>query len=183
VGPCLFQSDSSCSEIFGFPCQHHSFSSLYSHFVHLGLLLCCLCSDSTIKCSFVSYLLLHTVTFFVAYLHSIHIPLSYYFLLVSVVIRFMGWAAKQMQDILLFSRQSSCDVHTATCSVGIRGPFRGHRVTGVWSWPPPSSTTCKNVWSYTPFTSYVFIAWCLVKHKDHFDLNNTNYLCVNWLLC
>jgi hypothetical protein len=91
-------------------------------FHNLGSTLCNLSSDSIIKYSFLSYSLLHTVTFCVAYLHSIHKLLNYYFLIVSIVIRL--WTGQprneQMQDILLFSRQSSCDAHPTTCSVGTR---------------------------------------------------------------
>jgi hypothetical protein len=32
----------------------------------------------------------------------------------------------------------------------------------------PSSAKVKNVWSYTPTPHYVFMAWCLVKHRDNF---------------
>jgi hypothetical protein len=31
---------------------------------------------------------------------------------------------------------------------------------------PPSSTEVKNAWSYTSTSQYVFMAWCLVKHRD-----------------
>jgi hypothetical protein len=33
---------------------------------------------------------------------------------------------------------------------------------------PPSSAEAKNVWSYTSTPQFVFIAWCLVKHRDNF---------------
>jgi hypothetical protein len=33
---------------------------------------------------------------------------------------------------------------------------------------PPSSAKVKNAWSYTPLPQYVFMAWCLVKHRDKF---------------
>jgi hypothetical protein len=33
---------------------------------------------------------------------------------------------------------------------------------------PPSSAEIKNAWSYTSTPQYVFMAWCLVKHKDNF---------------
>jgi len=32
---------------------------------------------------------------------------------------------------------------------------------------PPSSAKFMNAWSYTRISQYVFIAWCLVKHKDN----------------
>jgi hypothetical protein len=33
---------------------------------------------------------------------------------------------------------------------------------------PPSSAEVKNAWSYTFTPQYVFMAWCLVKHRDNF---------------
>jgi hypothetical protein len=32
----------------------------------------------------------------------------------------------------------------------------------------PSSAEVKNAWSYTSTPQYVFMAWCLVKHRDKF---------------
>jgi hypothetical protein len=33
-----------------------------------------------------------------------------------------------------------------------------------------SSAEAKNAWSYTSTPHYVFMAWCLVKHRDNFTL-------------
>jgi hypothetical protein len=33
---------------------------------------------------------------------------------------------------------------------------------------PPSSAEVKNAWSYLPTPQYVFMEWCLVKHRDNF---------------
>jgi hypothetical protein len=39
---------------------------------------------------------------------------------------------------------------------------------------PPSSAEVKNAWNYTStLTDYVFMAWCLVKHRDNFTLTFT----------
>jgi hypothetical protein len=35
---------------------------------------------------------------------------------------------------------------------------------------PPSSAEVENAWSYTSTPQYVFMAWCLVKHRDNFTL-------------
>jgi len=35
---------------------------------------------------------------------------------------------------------------------------------------PPSSTEIKNAWSYISTRPYVFMAWCLVKHRGNFTL-------------
>jgi hypothetical protein len=48
-------------------------------------------------------------------------------------------------------------------SLGVKRPGReaGHS--------PPSSAEVKNAWSYTSTPQYVFMAWCLVKHRDSFN--------------
>jgi hypothetical protein len=33
---------------------------------------------------------------------------------------------------------------------------------------PPTSAEVKNAWSYISTPLYVFMAWCLVKHRDNF---------------
>jgi hypothetical protein len=33
---------------------------------------------------------------------------------------------------------------------------------------PPSSTKVKNVWRRTSTLQYIFMAWCLAKHRDNF---------------
>jgi hypothetical protein len=33
---------------------------------------------------------------------------------------------------------------------------------------PPSSAEVKNAWSYNSTPQYVFMEWCLVKHRDNF---------------
>jgi len=35
-------------------------------------------------------------------------------------------------------------------------------------YPPPSSADVENAWSLPPLPQYVFMAWCLVKHRDNF---------------
>jgi hypothetical protein len=46
---------------------------------------------------------------------------------------------------------------------------------GIIKWPgsegdhsSESSAEVKNVWSYTSTHPYIFMAWCLVKHRDNF---------------
>jgi len=36
----------------------------------------------------------------------------------------------------------------------------------------PSSAEVKNGWSYTTRPHFVFVAWCLVKHKDDFTFTS-----------
>jgi hypothetical protein len=42
----------------------------------------------------------------------------------------------------------------------------------------PSSAEVKNAWSYTSTPQYVFMAWCLVKHRDNFTFNLYLYITV-----
>jgi hypothetical protein len=39
---------------------------------------------------------------------------------------------------------------------------------------PPSSAEVKNMWRYTSTPHYVFMAWCLVQHKDNFNFTFFN---------
>jgi len=36
-----------------------------------------------------------------------------------------------------------------------------------------SNSEVKNEWSYTSTPSYIFTAWCLVKHRDNFTFTFT----------
>jgi hypothetical protein len=38
---------------------------------------------------------------------------------------------------------------------------------------PPSNAEVKNAWSYTSTPQYVFMTWCLVKHRDSFTFTLT----------
>jgi hypothetical protein len=37
----------------------------------------------------------------------------------------------------------------------------------AYHWPPQSSAEVNNAWSYTSWPPYVFMAWCLVQHRDN----------------
>jgi hypothetical protein len=52
--------------------------------------------------------------------------------------------------------------HLASYPMGTRDSFAG----GEADHSPPSSAELKNAWSYTSTPQYVFIAWCLVKHRS-----------------
>jgi hypothetical protein len=41
---------------------------------------------------------------------------------------------------------------------------------------PPCSAEVKNAWRYTSTPQYVFMSWCLVKHRDNFTFTWTSYL-------
>jgi hypothetical protein len=40
----------------------------------------------------------------------------------------------------------------------------------------PSSAEIRNVWCYTPTPHYVFLVWCLVKHRDSFTFTFVNHV-------
>jgi hypothetical protein len=50
--------------------------------------------------------------------------------------------------------QNGSGVHPACCPMGTRSSFPGCKAAGAWS--------------YTSTPQYVFMAWCLVKHRDNF---------------
>jgi len=50
-------------------------------------------------------------------------------------------------------------------SMGVKQP--GHEADHS----PPSSAKIMNTWSYTSNPQYIFMAWCLVKHRNNFTLS------------
>jgi hypothetical protein len=46
----------------------------------------------------------------------------------------------------------------------------------------PSSVEDKTAWSYTSTQQYIFMTWCLVKHRDKFTFF-TFYFTFNWKTC
>jgi hypothetical protein len=45
---------------------------------------------------------------------------------------------------------------------------------------PPSSTAVKNAWNCTSIPQYVFMEWCLVKHRDDFTFTFTGIQLTPW---
>jgi hypothetical protein len=60
-------------------------------------------------------------------------------------------------------------------SLGVKRPGRETNHS------PPSSVEVKNARSYTSTSLYIFIAWCLVKHRDNFNFISTLLPLLNWL--
>jgi hypothetical protein len=58
--------------------------------------------------------------------------------------------------------QTGFGAHPTSCPVGTRGPRR------ETDHSPSSSAEVKTAWSYTSTPQYVFMASCLVKHRDEF---------------
>jgi hypothetical protein len=62
-------------------------------------------------------------------------------------------------------------VHPASYPMDTRVSFPGvKRPVREADHLPTSSAEVKNAWSYTSAPQYVFMAWCLVKHRDNFTL-------------
>jgi hypothetical protein len=71
---------------------------------------------------------------------------------------------------LLRRIQTSSGVHPGSYSMGTRDSFPGGKVAGLEAdHSPPPSTEVNNTWSYTSTPQCVFMAWCLVKHRDYFN--------------
>jgi hypothetical protein len=75
--------------------------------------------------------------------------------------------------------QNGSGAHPALYSVGTGSSFHEvkRRVRQV-DHSPPSSAEVKHAWSYTSAPPYVFMVWCLVKHRDNF----TFYLYITILI-
>jgi hypothetical protein len=69
------------------------------------------------------------------------------------------------------SVQTGSEAHPASYPMGTTGSFPGDKRPGRESdHSPLSSTEVKNARSYTSTPQYVFMACCLVKHRDNFTL-------------
>jgi hypothetical protein len=65
--------------------------------------------------------------------------------------------------------QNGSEAHPASYPMVTRGSFPGVKRPGREAdHSPPSSAEVKNAWSYTSTPQFVFIAWCLVKHRHKF---------------
>jgi hypothetical protein len=86
-------------------------------------------------------------------------------------IGFLGFDFRRGLGIFLFTTVSRTALgptqppiqwEPGAISLGVKRPGREA------DHPPPSSAEVKNAWSYTSIPEYVFMAWCLVKHRDNF---------------
>jgi hypothetical protein len=67
------------------------------------------------------------------------------------------------------SVQTGSGAHSPSYLMGTRGSFVEIKRSGREAdYSHPSSVEVKNAWSYTSTPQYVFMAWCLVKHRDNF---------------
>jgi hypothetical protein len=70
---------------------------------------------------------------------------------------------------LLHRFQNSSESHPVFCPLGTRASFPGERRLGREAdHSPPSRAEVKNAWCYTSTPQYIFMAWCLVKHRNNF---------------
>jgi len=81
-----------------------------------------------------------------------------------------GFESRRGRDFFLLHRvQTGSGAYTASypmdtggLSMGVKRPGRESNSS------PQSSAKCKNAWSYTSTFPYVFMTWCLVKHRNSF---------------
>jgi hypothetical protein len=85
--------------------------------------------------------------------------------------RVLGFDSRRGLGIFLFATASGTALGPTqpplqwipgALSLGIKGPGREADHS------PPSNAEVKNAWSYTSTPQYVFMAWCLVNHRDNF---------------
>jgi len=82
-----------------------------------------------------------------------------------------GFDSRRGLLIILFSTASrpALGPTQGSYSMGTGGSFPGlKRPLREADHSPPSSSEIKNAWRYTTTPQYVFMAWCLVKHRDKF---------------
>jgi hypothetical protein len=63
--------------------------------------------------------------------------------------------------------------HPASYPMGVVDSFAGGKVAGVWSWPLHLLPKSRMRGAIPPPPQYVFMAWCLVKHRDNFTFTLT----------
>jgi hypothetical protein len=78
--------------------------------------------------------------------------------------------------------QTCPSAHPASYPFSTRGSYPGGKEAGSESdHSTPPSAEDRNAWKYTSTPPYVFMAWCLIKHRD--DCTFTlYYLYVEWCL-
>jgi hypothetical protein len=88
----------------------------------------------------------------------------------------LGFDSRRRLGIFLFTAvsrtalgptQSPIQWVTGALFLGVKRPWREADHS------PPSSAEVKITWSYTFIPKYVFMAWCLVKHRDNFNFTFT----------
>jgi hypothetical protein len=71
--------------------------------------------------------------------------------------------------------QNGSGFHPASYPMGTRGSFPGVKRPGREDdHSLPSSAEVKNAWAIPPLSQCVFMAWCLVKHRDNFAFTFTS---------
>ena len=71
------------------------------------------------------------------------------------------------------NHHTCCSVGTGAISMGVKWP--GHEADHL----RPSCAKINSTCSFTSFPPYVFMAWCLMKHKDFFTFIFTSYPCLD----
>jgi hypothetical protein len=64
--------------------------------------------------------------------------------------------------------QNGSGVHLASYSTSTRGSFPSGKAAGAWGWPLHLVPRSRMRGAIPPLPQYIFMAWCLVKHRDNF---------------
>jgi hypothetical protein len=70
--------------------------------------------------------------------------------------------------------QNGSGAHPASYPMDNWGSFLGGKAAGAWSWPL-TSIQCRGQrirGAIPPVPKYVFMAWCLVEHRDNFTFHS-----------
>jgi hypothetical protein len=91
-------------------------------------------------------------------------------------VQFLAWAGNSLFDTVsrpaLGSTQPPAQWVPGVLSLGVKLPGREA------DYSPPFSAEIKNAWSCTSIPQYVFMAWCLVKHRDNFAFTFYLSICI-----
>jgi hypothetical protein len=66
---------------------------------------------------------------------------------------------------LLHNAKTVSVTHPTFCVIYNWGFFPRDKAAGTWSWPLTSCADIRIALSYTSALSYVFMTWCLIKHR------------------
>jgi hypothetical protein len=86
----------------------------------------------------------------------------------------MGLIPGRDRDFSLHHHVQTCSgAHPASYPMGTGGSYtRVNVAKHEADQSPLSSAEVKNTCSYTSTSLYIFMVWCLVKHKDNFTLKS-----------
>jgi len=97
----------------------------------------------------------------------------------------LGFEFRQWQEIVLFAAAFVPALRTTQPPIQWIQRFFSSGLKRSWHEADhflPCSAKVKNVWSYTSNSLYVFMAWCLIKHRESFTFNDIHVANISILL-